>query len=84
MMLGNLTIEQIEKRTGIDFPAEIREFMASSHQPRAQGVKGGQWHCFDIPFNLLCGDIETAQKIYDSIKNKASECKEPLEFSVQS
>ena len=32
MMLGNLTVEQIEKRIGISFPKETREFMSKSHQ----------------------------------------------------
>lgn len=27
IMLGNLTVSQIEKRLGIKFPEEIREFM---------------------------------------------------------
>jgi len=82
MYLGNLSIEQIEKRLGIDFPEEIREFMANNHQANATNIKKGKWHCFDIPFNLVCGDVETARKIYESVKDQADKVKEQLQFSI--
>jgi len=82
MMLGNLSVEQIEKRLGIEFPKEIKEFMKQTHQPNANDVQYGKWHCFDIPFNLVCGDIETATKIFNSVKEKSSECKSTLQFSL--
>ena len=84
MMLGNLTIAQIEERLGVDFPDNIREFMKESHQNSASDVKKGKWHCFDIPFNMICGDMETAQKIYDSVKDRADQVKEQLGISIMS
>lgn len=81
--LGNLTVKQIEERLGIEFPEEIREFMNKNHQPEANNIVKGKWHCFDIPFVLVCGDMEVAAKIYDSVKHKGSECKEKLVFSIQ-
>ena len=84
IMLGNLSVSQIEKRLGIEFPEEIREFMKKTHQPEANNIGKGKWHCFDIPFNLVCGDMETATKIFNSVKEKSSECKEPLQFSLSS
>jgi cell wall assembly regulator SMI1 len=82
-MLGNLSVDQIEKRLGIQFPEDVREFMKSSHQANAQKIQKGKWHCFDIPFQLVCGDMETASKIYNSVKHKAADIKEPLHFGVQ-
>lgn len=82
IMLGNLNVKQIEKRLGIEFPEEIREFMNKSHQPTAENIKKGKWHCFDMPFNLVCGDKETATKIFESVKNKSIDCKEQLQFSL--
>ena len=82
IMLGNLSIEQIEKRLGINFPDGIREFMKSSHHESASGIIPGKWHCFDVPFNIVCGDIETATKIYESVINQSVNVKEPLEFSI--
>lgn len=82
IMLGNLTVSQIEKRLGIEFPEEIRKFMTKNHQPEANNIVKGKWHCFDMPFNLVCGDIETATKIFNSVKDKSSKCKEQLQISI--
>lgn len=82
VMLGNLTVETIEKRLGIEFPEEIRDFMKETHQEEATNIKQGKWHCFDIPFSIVCGDIATAKKIYDSVKHRFDDVKEALEFSI--
>ncbi len=81
-MLGNLSVSQIEERLGIDFPTEIREFMKRNHQATASDIAKGKWHCFDLPFHIVCGDLETATKIYESVKERSSECKATLQFSL--
>lgn len=81
-MLGNLSVKQIEERLGIEFPEEIREFMKQTHQPSANNIAKGKWHCFDLPFNIVCGDMEIATKIFNSVKDKSDECKESLQFSL--
>ena len=82
MMLGNLKITEIEKRIGIDFPEDVRKFMNDTHQANAGSIKTGKWHCFDIPFHIVCGDMKTAEKIYNSVKARASEVKKQLAFSI--
>ena len=82
IMLGNLSVNQIEERLGIEFPQDIRDFMQKNHQSSANDVAKGKWHCFDIPFHLVCGDLETATKIYNSVKDKSNECKEALQISI--
>lgn len=82
IMLGNLSIKQIEDRLGIQFPEDIKEFMNSTHESNASNIPKGKWHCFDIPFNLVCGDIDTATKIFKSVESKSSECKCQLQFSI--
>jgi hypothetical protein len=82
MMLGNLSVKQIEERLGIEFPENIKEFMRNSHQPKAENIEVGKWHCFDLPFHIVCGDLETATKIYESVKDRSSECKSTLQFSL--
>jgi len=81
-MLGNQSVSQIEKRLGIEFPEEVREFMNKTHQSEASNIVKGKWHCFDLPFNLVCGDMETATKIFNSVKDRSNECKEQLQFSL--
>jgi len=83
IMLGNLNVDQIEKRLGINFPADVKKFMEITHQLNADNVLKGKWHCFDIPFNIVFGDIETATKVFNSVKDKSNECKEQLQFSIQ-
>jgi cell wall assembly regulator SMI1 len=82
MMLGNLSVNQIEERLGIEFPEDIKEFMKKTHEPNASNIPKGKWHCFDLPFNLVCGDIETATTIFNSVKEKSDECKATLQFSL--
>jgi len=82
MMLGNLSVEQIERRLGIEFPKDIKEFMNDSHQPNAENIAEGKWHCFDIPFNMVCGDMGTATKIFEGLKSQSGKCKETLQFSL--
>ena len=83
IMLGDQSVYQIESRLGIEFTEDIREFMKNTHQSRANNIEKGKWHCFDIPFNIVCGDIETATKIFNSVKEKSDQCKEALQFSIQ-
>ena len=83
MMLGNLNVEQIEKRLGIDFPEKIKELMKNTRQDNAQFVQKGKWHCFDIPFNIVCGDIEIATEIFEALKPFSEQCKCQLQFSLQ-
>lgn len=82
IMLGNLSVSQIEKRLGIDFPEDIREFMKQNHEQSATNIPKGKWHCFDIPFNIVCGDMQTAIKIYNSVKDRSGECRVQLRFSL--
>jgi len=81
-MLGNLTVAQIEARLGIDFPEETRVFMQDTHQSQASNVDKGRWHCFDLPFVMVCGDFGTAEKIFNSVKDKMSEIKEPMQITL--
>lgn len=83
ILLGNLTVSEIEKRIGIDFPQDVRDFMNSTHHSNAGNIPKGKWHCFDMPFNMVCGDVETATKIYNSVKERSSQVKEQLQFSIQ-
>lgn len=82
-MLGDLTVEQMESRAGVEFPDELKAYMADRHQPAAANVQPGKWHCFDLPFMLVCGDMETAQAIYNHLLPLTSQFKEPMQIGVQ-
>ncbi len=82
IMLGNLTITEIEKRAGVEFSSELKELMAATHQSEASNIADGKWHCFDIPFTLVCGGMPIAQQIYDHLKADSSNFKEPLQIAL--
>ena len=67
MMLGNLSIRQMEERLGIDFPEPFRTDFAEMHQQEADDVKPGKWHCFDLPFFLVVGDGGMVQMVKDTL-----------------
>ena len=81
-MLGNLTVSEIEKRAGVTFPEELKQLMGETHQSEASNILDGKWHCFDIPFILVCGGMPLAQKIYDQLKAETSNFKEPMQIAL--
>lgn len=76
IMLGNLTLKQIEERTGISVSDDDRAELNGMRQEKAENIAPGKWHCFDLPFMLVCGDKPTAKKVlkilsaYDWSKSK--------------
>ena len=82
IMLGNLTVAEIEKRSGVAFSEVLKQLMEDTHQSEANNVADGKWHCFDIPFMLVCGGMPLAQKIYDELKDQSEKFKEPLKISL--
>jgi len=82
IMLGNLTVEQIEERTGVTFPDDLKELMKDTYQARAENIADGKWHCFDMPFTLVCGGMPLAQKIYDYLKEDSGNFKEQMQIAL--
>ena len=82
IMLGNLSVKEIEARLGINFPENLVEFMEQNRHQSPQNIPVGKWHCFDIPFTLVCGDVDTAKKIFSALNDQAHLCKESLRISV--
>ena len=82
IMLGNLSVAEIEKRAGVKFPEELKQLMQDTHQDEASNIKDGKWHCFDIPFTIVCGGMPIAQKIYDHLKDDSSKFAEQLQIAL--
>jgi hypothetical protein len=81
--LGNLSIEDMEKRAGVAFPEELKEYMSERHQSEASNIQEGKWHCFDLPFILVCGGNDVASTIYEHLRPLTKEFKEPMQIGVQ-
>lgn len=80
--LGNLRVDEIEARAGVKFSDELKSLLKATHQENASNVAEGKWHCFDIPFTMVCGGMPLAQKIYDHLKDEAANFKEPLSIAL--
>jgi hypothetical protein len=80
--LGNLTVAEMEKRSGVVFPEELKTLLEKTHQDDAKYIELRQWHCFDLPFVLVCGSMSFAQEIYDQLKDKTTQFKEPLQIAL--
>lgn len=65
MKLGNLSIMDVERRLNITLSDANRDKLESMRQIEANDIQPGKWHCFDIPFQLVCGNRDTAVVIRD-------------------
>ena len=70
IMLGNLTVEEMENRLGITLSDEHRKAFKDSRQEKVNNtpLEDGRWHCFDIPFMLMCDTMTTAEKFRNIIQ----------------
>ena len=83
IMLGNLDVSNIEKRLGITLKENDRETLISMRQNDAQDIQIGKWHCFDIPFMIMCGDIKTYQVVCEILRPYSHLMKTQLQVSWQ-
>lgn len=67
IMLGNQAVGDIERRLHITLTDEQREMLNDSRQEAVNDTPlgAGKWHCYDIPFMMVCDTIETATKMRD-------------------
>lgn len=78
IMLGNLSVLDIEKRLSIELKAEDKDFLEGRRQQNVNvPMEPMSWHCFDIPFLILCDGMETAKKVADILG------KYPMKGAVQ-
>ena len=82
-MLGNLSIRQIERRMGIEFPTELKEILSKYHQSNVSiPIAEGFWHCFDLPFTMVCGGKDLSQLVFDHLSPMQDIISTPLHIAV--
>ncbi len=82
IMLGNMSIDEMQSRAGVSFPDELVDYMRSRHQPEAEDIQPGKWHCFDMPFTLVCGDRDTAAEIFKHLSPLASKFRKQMQIAL--
>ncbi len=66
IMIGNLTVEQLEKRCGITLKNEERQALTSLREETCDKVRGNnKIHIYDIPFLIECGNPEARKTVID-------------------
>jgi hypothetical protein len=64
IMLGNLTIEEFGKRSGVVFSEEDKKFLGEHRVNHATAIPKDGFHIFDIPYSVMCGSGEFARELY--------------------
>ena len=82
-LLGNLSVPQIESRMGITLTEEERQFLISTRQSKASKIVGDKWHCFDIPFMMVCGNMDFATRVYKIFEPHKNEICELFQISIE-
>jgi hypothetical protein len=80
--LGNLSVDEIEYRTGVTFSDEIKTRLKATRQETPKNISETEWHCFDIPFMMACGSIEFAQEIYKMLEPYEGRFKVPMHIGT--
>ena len=86
LAFGNLTIRELEKRTGWTFSDDDRKWLEDHRQELAEvDPNKEEFHIFDVPFGIaISASIKT--KLIDMLTkyNNEHASKEPLQISVRS
>lgn len=80
-MLGNMSVAEIEKRTQVKFDNDLVEFLNATRQHDATHIGAKEWHCFDIPFTIVCGSSDFCIELHDKIKSYGKDMKAALQIS---
>ena len=81
-MLGNLSVDQMERRMGIVFPDDLKDVLAKYHQDVATDIKPGFWHCFDMPFTMVCGNTDLAELVREKLTPMVDSIVIPLSVAI--
>ena len=63
IMLGNLSVKDIEARLGVTFSSEDVAALQETRQENVSiPLESGKWHCYDIPLMFMTATKEDAVK----------------------
>jgi hypothetical protein len=82
--LGNLTTSEMESRLGISLTTEDREKLESIRSNTAKVTNTDKWHCFDIPFVLVCGNYDTAVLVHSILEPYSGDMNQKLKIALDS
>lgn len=82
VMFGNVGVDELLTRLNIELGHEETESLESMWTKNANDIPKGKWHCFSKPFQLVCGDKETASKVLNIISPHSSKIIEAFQITA--
>lgn len=80
ILLGNLTISEMERRCGITLTENERKTLEDLREETISEVRGNnKIHIYDMPFLIECGNAEARETVIDIIMPYAGELKTRLQ-----
>ena len=83
IMLGNFSTEQLQIILGIELSKEESDLLESMRQNEASNIAKDKWHCFDMPFVLICGSMDTAIKVHEVLLPYSEKMKRQIKISIE-
>lgn len=81
ILLGDLMVSDIIERTGVEISYEDKKWLKERYCHRTK-LEKNTWHCFALPFLIVCETKELAAEMADRLKKYDwSSCKESLQIS---
>ena len=81
--LGNLTTKQIEERLEITLTDDERKELEECRENTCDKVAGNDvWHCYDLPFEMVCGSPKVADKVYKILSPYSDKMRGQLRVSA--
>lgn len=81
IMLGNLSMEQMEKRVGITLTDEERNTLNELRESTCDNVDGNnKIHIYDIPFLIMCGNPKARKTVIDILTPYSGKMKGTLQI----
>lgn len=77
--LGNLKTNEVLERLGVQLSKEDFKKLDDLRDDLAD-VPKGKWHGFDIPFQIVCGDRETAKTVVKFLSPYADNFKTQIQI----
>lgn len=82
IMLGNLTVEQMEKRVGITLTDDERNTLNELREMTCDKVDGNnKIHIYDIPFMIVCGNPLARKTVIDILTPYSGKMKGTLQIA---
>lgn len=83
IMLGNLTVKDMEKRCGITLSDSERETLEGLREPTCDKVdEREKIHIYDIPFMIVCGNPAARKTVFDILMPYAGEISKNAVLSI--